>query len=47
MIWNRTPRQNRLMFVTLFLNCVNKVEGKIKAIEKILSNQPRYKKIDL
>jgi len=47
MVWNRIPRQNRLLFVTLFLNCVNKVEGKIKAIEKIPSNQQRYKKIDL
>lgn len=43
-VWNRIPRKNRLLFVTLFLNWVNKMEGNIEAIEKTSSNQQRYKK---
>lgn len=42
-IWNRIPRKDRLLLGTLFLNQVNKMDGKsIKAIEKTSSNQQRY-----
>ena len=42
-IWNRIPRKDRLLLGTLFLNQVNKMDGKsIKAIEKTPSNQQRY-----
>lgn len=45
-IWNRIPRNDRLLLGTLFLNQVNKMEGKdIIAIEKTSSNQQRYMKI--
>ena len=34
-IWNRVPRKDRILLGTLFLNQVNKMDGKgIKAIEK-------------
>lgn len=45
-IWNRIPRNDRLLLGTLFLNQVNKMDGKdIIAIEKTSSNQQRYMKI--
>ena len=45
-IWNRIPRKDRLLLGTLFLNQVNKMDGKsIKAIEKTSSNQQRYEKV--
>lgn len=44
-IWNRIPRKDRLLLGTLFLNQVNKMDGKsIKAIEKTSSNQQKYMK---
>lgn len=44
-IWNRIPRNDRLLLGTLFLNQVNKMDGKdIIAIEKTSSNQQRYMK---
>lgn len=45
-IWNRILRRDRLLLGTLFLNQVNKMDGKgIKAIEKTSSNQQRYMKV--
>lgn len=45
-LWNRIPRKDRLLLGTLFLNQVNKMDGKeIKAIEKTSSNQQRYLKV--
>jgi len=45
-IWNRVPRKDRILLGTLFLNQVNKMDGKgIKAIEKTSSNQQRYMKV--
>lgn len=45
-IWNRIPRKDRLLLGTLFLNQINKMNGKdIKAIEKTSSNQQRYEKV--
>ena len=45
-IWNRIPRKDRLLLGTLFLNQVNKMDGKgVKAIEKTSSNQQRYEKV--
>lgn len=44
-IWNRIPRNDRLLLGTLFLNQVNKMESNIKAIEKTSSNQQRYMKV--
>lgn len=45
-IWNRIPRKDRLLLGTLFLNQVNKMNGKdIRAIEKTSSNQQRYEKV--
>ena len=42
-IWNRIPRNYRLLLGTLFLNQVNKMDGKdLIAIEKTSSNQQRY-----
>lgn len=42
-IWNRIPRNDRLLLGTLFLNQVNKMDGKdLIAIEKTSSNQQRY-----
>ena len=44
-IWNRIPRSDRLLLGTLFLNQVNKMDGKaVKAIEKTSSNQQRYER---
>lgn len=44
-IWNRIPRKDRLLLGTLFLNQVNKSNGKgIKATEKTSSNQQKYMK---
>jgi hypothetical protein len=44
-IWNRIPRNDRLLLGTLFLNQVNKMDGKdIIAVEKTSSNQQRYMK---
>lgn len=45
-IWNRILRRDRLLLGTLFINQVNKMDGKgIKAIEKTSSNQQRYMKV--
>ena len=45
-LWNRIPRKDRLLLGTLFLNQINKMDGKgIKAIEKTSSNQQRYMKV--
>jgi hypothetical protein len=41
--WNRIPRNDRLLLGTLFLNYVNKTNGKILAIEKTSSGQQKYK----
>ncbi|GAA0761883.1 MULTISPECIES: single-stranded DNA-binding protein [Clostridium] len=41
--WNRIPRNDRLLLGTLFLNYVNKTNGKIKAVEKTSSKQQKYK----
>lgn len=41
--WNRIPRNNRLLLGTLFLNYVNKTNGKILAIEKTFSGHQKYK----
>ena len=44
-MWNRIPRSDRLLLGTLFLNQVNKMDGKaVKAIEKTSSNQQRYER---
>lgn len=40
--WNRIPRSNRLLLGTLFLNYINKTNGKIQAIEKTSSGQQKY-----
>jgi len=42
--WNRIPRKDRLLLGTLFLNRVNKMGGKLKAIEKTASNQQKHNK---
>ena len=45
-LWNRIPRKDRLLLGTLFLNQINKMDGKeIKAIEKTASNQQKYLKV--
>ena len=45
-LWNRIPRNDRILLGTLFLNQVNKMDGGgIKAIEKTSSNQQKYMKI--
>lgn len=41
--WNRIPRNDRLLLGTLFLNYVNKTNGKIQAVEKTSSKQQKYK----
>lgn len=41
--WNRIPRNDRLLLGTLFLNHVNKTDGKVQAIEKTSSGQQKYK----
>lgn len=41
--WNRIPRNDRLLLGTLFLNYVNKTNGRIQAIEKTSSGQQKYK----
>jgi hypothetical protein len=41
--WNRIPRSDRLLLGTLFLNHINKTDGKIQAIEKTSSGQQKYK----
>lgn len=41
--WNRIPRSDRLLLGTLFLNHINKTNGKIQAIEKTSSGQQKYK----
>lgn len=47
-IWNRIPRNQRLLLGTLFLNQVNKMDNSnIKAIGKTSSNQQRYIKTNL
>lgn len=43
--WNRIPRNDRLLLGTLFLNYINKTNGKIQAIEKTSSGQQKYKVI--
>lgn len=41
--WNRIPRNHRLLLGTLFLNYINKTNGKIQAVEKTSSKQQKYK----
>ncbi len=41
--WNRISLNDRLLLGTLFLNYINKTNGKIKAIEKTSSGQQKYK----
>lgn len=41
--WNRIPRNERLLLGTLFLNYINKTNGKIQAVEKTSSKQQKYK----
>lgn len=44
-IWNRIPRNTRLLLGTLFLNAVNNDSAlKIEVVEKTSSNQQKYKK---
>lgn len=44
-IWNRIPRNTRLLLGTLFLNAVNNDQNlKIEVAEKTSSNQQKYKK---
>lgn len=44
--WNRIPGSNRLLLGTLFLNQVNKMNGRgLRAIEKTSSNQQKYMKV--
>lgn len=46
--WNRIPRNDRLLLGTLFLNYVNKTNGKIQAVEKVLSiNELGHSKDDI
>lgn len=40
--WNRIPRNDRLLLGTLFLNYVNKTDGRIHAIEKTSSGKQKY-----
>ena len=45
-LWNRIPRKDRILLGTLFLNQINKMDGKeVKIIEKTSSNQQRYMKL--
>lgn len=41
--WKRIPRNDRLLLGTLFLNYINRIEERVKAIEKTSSNQQQYK----
>lgn len=41
--WNRIPRNDRLLLGTLFLNYVNRTDGRVQAIEKTSSGQQKYK----
>lgn len=41
--WKRIPRNDRLLLGTLFLNYINRMEERVKAIEKTSSNQQQYK----
>lgn len=44
-VWNRIPRNTRLLLGTLFLNAVNNDSTlKIETAEKTSSNQQKYKK---
>lgn len=44
-VWNRIPRNERLLLGTLFLNYINKnIDNSIQAIEKTSSGQQRYVK---
>lgn len=44
-VWNRIPRNTRLLLGTLFLNVANTdYTLKIKVVEKTSSNQQKYKK---
>ncbi len=44
-MWNRIPRNTRLLLGTLFLNAVNNDRNiKIDVVEKTSSNQQKYKK---
>ncbi len=42
--WNRISHSSRLLLGTLFLNHINKSDGRIIPIEKTTSGQQRYKK---
>ena len=45
-MWNRIPRNTRLLLGTLFLNTVNNDRNiKIEVAEKTSSNQQKYKKL--
>lgn len=45
-MWNRIPRNTRLLLGTLFLNAVNNERNlKIQVAEKTSSNQQKYKKL--
>ena len=45
-LWNRIPRKDRILIGILFLNQINKMDGKeVKVIEKTSSNQQRYMKV--
>jgi hypothetical protein len=45
-LWNRIPRKDRILLGTLFINQINKMDGKeVKIIEKTSSNQQRYMKL--
>lgn len=45
-IWNRIPRNTRLLLGTLFLNAVNNDSTlRIEVVEKTSSNQQKYKKL--
>lgn len=41
--WKLIPRNDRLLLGTLFLNYINRIEERVKAIEKTSSNQQQYK----
>ena len=42
-VWNRMPRNERLLLGTLFLNHVNKTSSPIQVIEKTSSGQQKYR----
>ena len=44
-VWNRIPRNERLLLGTLFLNYIHSSKGRIIPIEKTSSGQQKYKMI--